>query len=116
MARFDARKENFEEIVVLGKPALFTDIRLDRATVPKGMYLYEVRADDVNFDPVQIARNIMVNHYGSILTREPIKLPADGYLDIDAEKDFSYEDGKHMGIKAFMEKYPSARKREEHER
>ena len=31
------------EIEVLGKPALFHDMRIDRNTVPKGLYLYEVR-------------------------------------------------------------------------
>ena len=63
-------EEHFEEITVLGKPALFHDMRIDRETVPKGLYLYEVRGDDDGGgDPVQIAKGIMVNHFGSIITR-----------------------------------------------
>lgn len=41
MARYNAMEESFEEITVLDKPALFTDIRIERDTVPKGLYLYE---------------------------------------------------------------------------
>ena len=71
MARYNAMEETFTEVRVLGKPALFHDLRIDRSTVPKGLYLYEVRHDDEGWgDPVQIAKGIMVNHFGSIITRE----------------------------------------------
>ena len=46
MARYNAMEETFTEVRVLGKPALFHDLRIDRSTVPKGLYLYEVRYDD----------------------------------------------------------------------
>ena len=46
MGGIDATKETFESVTVLDKPMLFTCARIDRDTVPKGMYLYEVRHDD----------------------------------------------------------------------
>jgi len=111
MAQYNAMEEDFEEIEVLGKPALFTDIRIDRNTVPKGLHLYEVRHDDDGYgDPVQIAKGIMVNHWGTILTRDPIKLSSDGYLDIDPSKDWNHTDGDCCSIKEFMEKYPLKQK------
>ncbi len=118
MARYNAMEEQFEEITVLGKPALFHDMRIERGSVPKGLYLYEVRHDDDGRgDPVQIARGIIVNHFGSIITREPIKLPLDGYLDIDPEKDWSYAGGDCRTVKEFQEKYPPIKKKEkEYER
>ena len=113
MTRYDAMKETFTEVQVLGIPALFHDLRIDRNTVPKGVYLYEVRYDDEGLgDPVQIAKGIMVNHFGSIITREPIRLPSDGYLDIDPEKDCEFCDGDCRTVRAFMEKYPPARQKE----
>lgn len=51
--RYDAMTEDFEEITVFNKPALFTNIRIDKATVPKGLYMYEVRHNDDWSDPVQ---------------------------------------------------------------
>jgi hypothetical protein len=111
MARYNAMKEQYEEIEVLGKSALFSNIRIDRSSVPKGLYLYEIRHDDDNFgNPAQIARGILVNHMGSIITNEPIKLPPDGYLDIDPEKDWNYLGG-NWTVKEFMEKYPPAKKK-----
>lgn len=113
MAECNAMEQQYQEIRVLGKPALFHDMHLERDTVPRGLYLYEVRHDDDCIgDPVQIARGIMVNHYGSIITREPIKLPQDGYLDIEPEKDWNFAGGDCRTVKEFQEKYPPAKKKE----
>ena len=106
MPRFNAMEESFEEVTILEKPALFTSIRIDRGTVPQGYHLYEVRHDDdCQGDAVQIARGIMVNHWGSLITREEIALPPDGYLDIEPE-DLNYGAGECRSMNDFMEKYP----------
>ena len=106
MARFDAMLENFEEVTLLDKPALFTSIRIDRNTVPEGYHLYEIRHDDEGRgDAVQIAKGILVNHWGSVITQEEIKLPPDGYLDIEPE-DLNYDTGDCRNIQEFMSKYP----------
>lgn len=113
MAGYNAMEETYTEIKVLGKPALFHNMRLDRNTVPKGLYLYEVRHDDEGWGaPAQIAKGILVNHFGSILTREPIKLPSNGYLDIEPEKDWDYCGGNCRTIREFLEKYPPKREKE----
>ena len=113
MAGYDAGREHFSEIKILGKPALFHDLRIDRNSVPKGLYLYEVRYDDYGFgDPVQIAKGIVVNHFGSIITRSPLKLPSDGCLDIDPEKDWDYGEGNSLTVKEFLEKYPAKENKE----
>lgn len=112
MARYDTRAETYQEIRVLGKPALFHDMRLDRGTIPKGLYLYEVWHDEGWGNPVQIARGILVNHFGSILTREPIRLPADGYLDIDPEMDWEYDGGDCRTLQEFIKKYPPKREKD----
>lgn len=103
MARYNAMEETFEEIELFGKPALFTILRVDRSTVPKGLYLYEVRGDDDGGgDPVQIAEKIVVNHYGSIITSKPLILSND-YLDINPEEDWNFIGG-HTTIKEFYNK------------
>ena len=40
--------EKFEDVTVLGHPMLFTCLRVDRDTVPQGMYMYEVPACSSN--------------------------------------------------------------------
>ena len=104
--RFDAMEEDFEEVTVFDKPALFTPLRLDRGTIPRGYHIYEVRHDDeCRGDAVQIARGILVNHWGTLVTRDRIKLPPDGYLDIEPEA-LNYGTGDCGSMKEFMEKYP----------
>lgn len=104
--RYDAMTEDFEEITVFNKPALFTNIRIDKATVPKGLYMYEVRHNDDWSDPVQIGKSIVVNHFGTILTRDPIKLPPSGLLDIDPDRDWNFADGDFRTVNEFLDKYP----------
>ena len=106
MAKHNAMTESFEEVEVLKKPALFTPARINRATIPKGYYLYEIRHDDdCQGDAVQIALNIMVNHWGSIILREEIPLPKDGYLDIEPG-DVNYGVDVNVSMSDFMTKYP----------
>ena len=106
MSRFNVMTEDFEEVTIFGKPALFTPLRIDCNTIPCGYHLYEVRHDDdCQGDAVQIARNIIINHWGSLITRENIKLPPDGYLDIQPD-DLNYGTGDCQSIKDFVDKYP----------
>jgi len=106
MAKYNAMIESFEEIEVFDKPALFTPARIDRSTVPSGYYLYEVRHDDdCQGDAVQIASNIMVNHWGSIILREEITLPQDGYLDIEPDC-INYGVDVDVSMSDFITKYP----------
>ena len=92
---------------------LFNDMRLDQDTVPKGLYLYEVRYDDETWEPVQIAKGILANHLGSILTRERLKIPPNGYLDLEAKTDWKYNDKGCRTVKEFLEKYPIKQKERE---
>ena len=102
--RFDSMEEDFEEVTILGKPALFTCLRLDRNTVPRGYHAYDVR-DDCQGNACQIAHGILVNHWGTLITRDKIKLPPDGYLNIEPEA-LNYSCGDCRSMKEFMEKYP----------
>ena len=42
----NARTEEFQHIEVFDKPALFTNWRIARDTVPKGWYCYDIRGSD----------------------------------------------------------------------
>jgi len=73
---YDAQKVTYQEVTIFDRPALFTECRIDRATVPEGVYRYELRHGDEDWgEPRELARNLMVNFYGTVLTREPFQLP-----------------------------------------
>jgi hypothetical protein len=113
-------KERFDEVTLLGRPALFTDLRIERSTVPEGYHLYEVRhGDECQFDAVQVARGIMVNHCGTLIMRDKLRLGADGYLDIDPQDLDLSGKGGCRSMDEFMQAYPPKTKKpknKEHER
>ena len=118
----DARKESFEEVTVLGVPMLFSAMHVDKSTVPKGLYLYEVRHDDEGRgEPVQLGNWILVNHWGTLISSQPVKLTQvpyrdNAYRDIDPEKDWKYE-GVETTLRDYMKRHPPKKeKQREHER
>lgn len=93
MYPINAATERFEAVEVLGIPALFTVERVDRATVPKGMYLYEMQTSEDDWaQPCLLGRHITVEHFGTVLTASPIDLGERGYRDM-APGDFTQGGG-----------------------
>ena len=91
--RKNANEIIFDEIIVLGTPALFTDWRVDKASVPTDMKMYEVRHADEDWgDPCQLARGIFVDFYGT--------------MDFESSRDWGYVDNDPCAtIAEFRSKY-----------
>ena len=83
--------ETFGEMVkVKGVMCEFYDIRIDRGSVPEGKYFYEVRHDDEDWGyPCQVAKGILVNFFGTLISDEPLPLEEDGKLQL-YDDDFEY--------------------------
>ena len=117
----DVRTTVFEDVSVFDRPMLFTCCRCDRSTLPKGMYMYEVRHDDDQQGiPCEIAEHILVNHWGTLITNKSIKLKSNGtgrrpYRLIDEETDWNYE-GTATTLNEYMERCPPQRGEREIER
>ena len=106
MSRKLATMIGYEEITLLGTPALFTFERLFRDSVPEDMFHYEVRhADEMWGGPCQLAQGVPVNFYGTVLTNDPIQLPINGYLDF-GKKDFVNTGGYSFDIHQFCQRHP----------
>ena len=99
MTRQNAMDVVWERVEVLGKECLFNDLRIDRSTIPDGYFMYEVRHSDEDWgEPCEIALGILVNFYGTLITKEPFELEPstvtnNAYLFIDWEEDWYYLDG-----------------------
>lgn len=67
----NATKEAFEHVELFGKPALFTNSRVDICTVPLGFSCYNLRGfDNVPGKPATLELYVGVNHAGTVLTPE----------------------------------------------
>ena len=70
----------------LPEKILFTILRVDPKSVPKGLHVYDIRHSDEDWcEPATIEPKVIVNHMGSIITNEEITFdnPDDKYINID---------------------------------
>lgn len=103
MAMNNARECEFERFEILGRDALFLCGRIDRKTIPDGLYAYDLRDDDdQSGTPRELKDFIMVNHWGTVITREPIPRADKGILL--TENDYGYVDGYVDDINDFLRK------------
>ena len=110
----NARTEEFQHIEVFDKPALFTNGRIARDTVPKGWYCYDIRGSDD--DPGALCymeENVVVNHAGSVLMPEKLAMPKSGRLDVRDELGFL--DEGNMTLREFCEAHQLPLSHGEHE-
>lgn len=70
----DAREEHFMLVDMDGYICLFTNARLDRDTIPQDLYCYDVRDADCDGTFAEVQRFVMVNHWGTIICKEPIPM------------------------------------------
>lgn len=50
----------------------FTDLRIDRDTVPEGYYIYEFRSR--NGDLSTLENRVLIDHAGTLITKTPVKM------------------------------------------
>ena len=81
MGRYDYTTERFEKVSVCSIRCEFSDIRIDRSTVPEEKYQYEVAGDDDSGgDPARVRVGILVNFFGTLICDQPLPIGDDGVL------------------------------------
>jgi len=77
-------KKNFKDIFpaevvsVQGKPYLFSNLRIDRDTVPENLLAYDVADGDCDGQFWRVQRFVLVNHWCTIIGSEPVTLDEHG--------------------------------------
>lgn len=97
--------EQYEEIELFDKPALFSNERIDREKLPAGLYCYDLRGgDDDPGAPVTVEAAVVVNRAGSVILAEPLDFGGDDYLALGEDMNFI---GSEATLKHFYEQmYP----------
>ena len=67
----------------------FSDLRIQRDTIPEGTVAYDLRDADCSGDICQVQPFVLVNHFGTFITETPIPNIEEGPLV--KEWWFSYE-------------------------
>lgn len=80
MKPMNANEADYEEFEILGREALFTNMRIDRNTLPDGLYAYDLR-DECDGEPCELKSFVLVNHWGTVVVKEPVE-GADGGVEL----------------------------------
>ena len=101
MTSINAKECKYEKLEILDVTVLFTSLRIDRNTIPEGLYAYDLRHDDEQQGNIcQIKPFVLVNHWGTILSKEPIPLSDAGSRYV-TEDDYSYT-GESCTLEEFL--------------
>ena len=106
----DGIGEKYQEIELFGKPALFSNGRIDRDKLPEGLYAYDLRGSDYDPGlPVTIQEHVVVNHAAAVIAAAPIELPEQGFLYL-GEDGLNFTGGEQT-VKEFLHaQYPEKAK------
>ncbi len=102
MVSVNAKEEEYKHVELFGRPALFTNSRIDRGTVPEGFHCYDLRGSDRDpGKPTTVENRVAVNHAGTVLTAEPITIPREGFRRLRGGLNFL---GECLTLPEFCEK------------
>jgi len=73
----------YELIELFGKLMLFSNGRIRPHETPQGLNLYHLRESDDGSRFASIEKDVLVNHGGSILSKDEIDLGKSGRIDLD---------------------------------
>ena len=80
-------KERFETAEFRGNPALFTNSRIDRNSVPEDVYAYDIReGDDGGFATIEPC--VKVNFAGTLILTQPLIFDSDNDKYVNIGDDF----------------------------
>lgn len=110
------KKDLFDVIVLFKKVVLFTNNRIDRSKLPKGLYCYDIRhGDTVSF--VTLADHVLVNHAGSVISCEPFPpIKSCGVMRTTADEQpirgrYTWVDERPMSIEEYKKRYEELTKK-----
>jgi len=94
-------ESSYEVFHLDGKKVLFSNLRVNREKLPKELFTYDIQHSDSEFEACAVRNVIAVNHYGSLITKEPIELDETGWRFLEVgDLDESYYGS--MSIEDYM--------------
>lgn len=97
----DARTEHYWLVDMDGYICLFSNLRLDRDTIPEGLFCYDVRDADCDGTFAEVQPFVLVNHWGTIISKEPI--PLNEYGCYWPERDAFYFPADNVSLAEYQE-------------
>ena len=105
--------EQYQEVGLFEKPALFSNGRISRDDLPEGVYCYDLRgSDDDPGSPICVEERVVVNHAGSVILTAPLEFPEEGRLYFTDETGLNFNGGM-LTLSQFLQEQKKDRRTEE---
>ena len=104
------RDEKMQAVEFMDRKALFSDTRLKKGEVPEGLYRYELR-DRGDGEFCSVEKEVVVNHAGTLLMKEPLDLGENGYIELDNETGLNF-----LGYDQTMQEFMTEEKQQEEQK
>ena len=105
--------EQYQEVELFEKPALFSNGRISRDDLPEGVYCYDLRGSDEDpGSPICVEERVMVNHAGSVILTAPLEFPEEGRLYFTDETGLNFNGGM-LTLSQFLQEQKKDRRTEE---
>ena len=105
--------QQYQEVELFEKPALFSNGRISRDDLPEGVYCYDLRgSDDDPGSPICVEERVMVNHAGSVILTAPLEFPEEGRLYFTDETGLNFNGGM-LTLSQFLQEQKKDRRTEE---
>lgn len=85
----DVNTGQLQEVEIKGHYGVFTELRVDKSTIPEGVNCYELRHGDDNSYPAALEENVRVNYFGAVLMTDKMDLGEEGYQELTFD-DFGF--------------------------
>ena len=109
--RYNAMEIEYEPFFIFGHDSLYTDKRIDRHSVPKGMYAYDIRYGS-DGEPSSLEKSVVNHFYGTVILNQPVSLGKYGFKEIQND-DYGFHEEKLCTLNDFMKAHPPKAKEAE---
>ena len=105
--------QQYQEVELFEKPALFSNGRISHDDLPEGVYCYDLRGsdDDPGF-PICVEERVVVNHAGSVILTAPLEFSEEGRLYFTDETGLNFNGGM-LTLSQFLQEQKKDRRTEE---
>lgn len=105
--------QQYQEVELFEKPALFSNGRISNDDLPEGVYCYDLRGsdDDPGF-PICVEKRVVVNHAGSVILTAPLEFSEEGRLYFTDENGLNFNGGM-LTLSQFLQEQKKDRRTEE---
>lgn len=103
MAVIDVNSGQLQEVEIKGYYGIFTELRVDKSTLPQGVNCYELRHGEDDSYPVAMEQSVRVNYFGAVLMADKMELGKNGYAELTLD-DFGFT-GENLTMLEYRANY-----------